>query len=109
MSVPDANPLAERADYGVLDIEPVDPRAGGYVWTAVDGSLAITSMNAWESPWDEGEDGGVESPCSVASRSQERRNRPPRLIPATEVLPELEAVLQEVVDDVAWVWRRGAR
>ena len=109
VSVPDANPLAERADYGVLDIEPVDPRAGGYVWTAVDGSLAITSMNAWESPWDEGEDGGVESPCSVASRSQERRNRPPRLIPATEVLPELEAVLQEVVDDVAWVWRRGAR
>jgi hypothetical protein len=24
-----------------LDIEPVDPRAGGYLWTAVDGSLLI--------------------------------------------------------------------
>jgi hypothetical protein len=24
-----------------LDIEPVDRRAGGYVWTAVDGSLVI--------------------------------------------------------------------
>jgi len=33
--------LAARVAYGRLDIEPADPRAGGYVWTAVDGSLAI--------------------------------------------------------------------
>ena len=27
-----------------LDIEPADPHAGGYVWTALDGSLAITCL-----------------------------------------------------------------
>ncbi len=50
----DAIPLAERAAYGgaipasespdyvlPLDIEPVDPSAGGYAWTASDGSLLI--------------------------------------------------------------------
>ena len=37
-------PLAERAAYGVLDIEPVDPWAGGYAWTAVDGSVAIEGV-----------------------------------------------------------------
>lgn len=29
-----------------LDIEPVDPWAGGYIWTAADGSLAIAAGNA---------------------------------------------------------------
>jgi len=66
-SVPDAVPLAERAAYGDadpvserpgyvvgLDIEPVDPRAGGYSWTAVDGSVAIGAPGAWHNaanPW----------------------------------------------------------
>ena len=30
-----------------LDIEPLDPHASGYTWTAVDGSLAITVPNLW--------------------------------------------------------------
>ena len=42
-SGPDAILLAERAVRGRLDIEPVDSRAGGYTWTAVDGSLAVIS------------------------------------------------------------------
>jgi len=40
----DALPVSERPDYVVaLDLEPVDPRAGGYFWTACDGSLLIGS------------------------------------------------------------------
>jgi len=48
-SLRDAVPLAERAAYGVvaLDIEAVDPHAGGYAWTAVGGSVAIAAGNAW--------------------------------------------------------------
>jgi hypothetical protein len=38
------DPLAERAV--TLDIEPVDPRAGGYVWTAVDGGVALAPLQA---------------------------------------------------------------
>ncbi len=45
-SRPDALPLAERAAYAVLDIEPGDPRAGGYVWTAVDGGVAMAALPA---------------------------------------------------------------
>jgi hypothetical protein len=34
--------VSERPVYVVaLDIEPLDPHAGGYTWTAVDGSVAI--------------------------------------------------------------------
>jgi len=43
-SLRDAIPLAERAGCGVLDIEPVDPWAGGYAWTAVDGYVAIEDV-----------------------------------------------------------------
>jgi len=59
-SLRDAIPLAERAAYGdavpvserpgyvvALDIEPVDPYAGGYSWTAMDGSVAIAAANVW--------------------------------------------------------------
>jgi hypothetical protein len=31
------------AGVAVLDIEPLDPRAGGYAWTAVDGSVSIAA------------------------------------------------------------------
>jgi hypothetical protein len=92
------DPLAERAGHGVLDIEAVDPWAGGYTWTAVDGSLAITAA-----------DGGDESPRPSVRRSGEGRDVPPTRMPATAVLPELEAALEDLVDDVAWAWRHGAR
>jgi hypothetical protein len=36
-----------RRHVAELHIEPIDPRAGGYTWTAVDGSLAVAAVNAW--------------------------------------------------------------
>jgi hypothetical protein len=30
-----------------LDLQPVDPHAGGYTWTAAAGSVAISAPNAW--------------------------------------------------------------
>jgi hypothetical protein len=57
-----------------LDIEPVDPRAGGYTWTAVDGSVA-----------------------SRAGRDQLFADL------ATGLSP-LEGVLSDLVDDVAAAW-----
>jgi hypothetical protein len=40
-------PALRTADgISVLDIEPVDPRSGGYTWTAVDGSVSITPAAA---------------------------------------------------------------
>jgi hypothetical protein len=46
----------------LLDLEPVDPFAGGYVWTAVDGSLAIAVPNVWHNaaePFDVDGDGRI--------------------------------------------------
>jgi len=57
-----------------LDIEPVDPHAGGYTWTAVDGSVA-----------------------SRAGRDQLFADS------ATELSP-LETVLSDLVDDIAAAW-----
>jgi hypothetical protein len=37
-----------RRAHAWLDIEPGDARAGGYTWTAVDGSVAIAVPNAWQ-------------------------------------------------------------
>jgi len=34
-----------ETDPTLLDIEPVDPRLGGYTWTAVDGSVWKTFIN----------------------------------------------------------------
>jgi hypothetical protein len=49
--------LAFRVDTGavegatILDIEPVDPRAGGLVWTAEDGSIVIGATGGEGNPW----------------------------------------------------------
>jgi hypothetical protein len=60
-------PVSERPGYVVLDLEAVDPRAGGYVWTAVDGSLAIAVPNVWHNagePCDVDGDGEI-APADV--------------------------------------------
>lgn len=52
-----------------LDIEPSDPRAGGYVWTAADGSVLIAAASEWHNPlnpFDVDED-GVVAPADVLS------------------------------------------
>ena len=98
-SVPDAVPLAERAAYGeraacsganpvserpgyvvALDIEPVDPRAGGYTWTAVDGNLLI----------------GLASPAGA---------RDLRVQDLQLELNDLEPVLADLAADIASAWR----
>jgi hypothetical protein len=98
-SVPDAVPLAERAAYGeraacsganpvserpgyvvALDIEPVDPRAGGYTWTAVDGNLLI----------------GLASPTGA---------RDLRVQDLQLELNDLEPVLADLAADIASAWR----
>jgi hypothetical protein len=76
----DANPLAERAvNFAPLDIEPVDPRAGGYTWTAEDGSVAIAA--SWDnaaSPFDVNDDQAYRALDVLAAINH--RNAPPELV-----------------------------
>ena len=67
----------------LLDIEPVDARAGGYTWTDADGSVLIRPA-AW----------------ALASA---RRERVWRDLDAKAEL--LESVLTDLVHDVAAAWR----
>ena len=65
--------VSERPDYAAaLDIETVDPRAGGYAWTAVDGSVAIAAASVWHNtinPYDVAGDGVVTSLDALAAGS----------------------------------------
>ena len=70
-------PDAAAAGVTPLEIEPVDPHASGYIWTALDGSVEITAARA----------GRDKLFADVA----------------TELSP-LEGVLSDLVDDVASAW-----
>jgi hypothetical protein len=59
------DPVAAASVIAALDIEPVDPRAGGYTWTAIDGSLLIGAvLSNPANPFDVDSDGTV-TPADV--------------------------------------------
>jgi hypothetical protein len=87
---------------GALDIEPVDLRAGGYTWTAVDGSLAVTKSDALTRPVAEAEQAAAAPALPATGGPRER------LFGALESeLSPLAEVLDDLTPDIAGEWNRG--
>jgi hypothetical protein len=88
-----------------LDIEPVDSRAGGYVWTAVDGSVAFAAPEAWHQAAN-ADDGNAVSDAVL------RGGRPGGGVEvafdADDSL-DLESALGEIADDIAAAWWTSSR
>lgn len=74
-----------------LDIEPVDPHAGGYTWTAVDGGVALAAPEAWHK--------------ATYPRDAGASRLPDRLFVNLEAeLSPLENVLTDLAGDIASEW-----